>query len=93
MKIIDPAHTYQITGGQHITFIKRENGELINNGTTNEEILEILIDRTVALNAKFPCIENDAALHHLQGALRWFNDRTAKRIAQGVETQDKAHVS
>jgi hypothetical protein len=53
----------------------------------------MLIDRTTILNTKFPCIENDTALYHLGAALRWFNERTTKRVAQGVETKDEAHVS
>lgn len=92
-KTIDPGHTYLVEGEQHIHFIKRTDGVLIHNGTTNEELLEVLIDRTEFLNAKFPCIENDLALINMRSALQFFNSRTAKRVTQGVETKDIAHVS
>lgn len=44
-KELDPAHIYEVTGGQQIKFIKRTNGELIHEGTTNEELTEVLIHR------------------------------------------------
>lgn len=93
MKINDPAHEYTLGCGQTVKFIKRVDGKLIHNGTTNEELLQVLIDRTKGLNDKFPCHENDMAIIHMEIALEHFLDRTTKRIAQGVESQDKPHVS
>lgn len=93
MKVIDAAHEYELAGNQTVKFIKRTNGELIHAGTTNEEMLEVVIDRTNGLDAKFPCDENKQALVYLNLALDAFNSRTAKRVAQGVETKDIAHVS
>lgn len=89
---LDQGHTYMVTGGQKIQFIKRVDGQLITEGTTNEELLQVLIDRTKFLNNKFPCKENDQAIVKMEEALMWFNERTAKRIAQGVETRDIAHA-
>lgn len=57
----------------------------INNGTTNEEVLAVLIDRLQFLNGKFPCRENSIVLTHLETALLWLNKRTADRMARGVE--------
>ncbi len=93
MKVTDPGHTYELDSEQSISFIKRTNGELIHDGTTNEELLEVLIDRTEFLDAKFPCAENKIALESMKNALFAFNLRTNKRVAQGVETKDLAHVS
>lgn len=89
----DIGHTYQVHPEQLIQFIKRKDGQLVNEGTTNEELLEVLIHRTAHLNSLFPCKENDEALFHMSQALKAFNERTQKRVAQGVETQDKPHVS
>jgi hypothetical protein len=61
-------------------------------GTTSEEVLEVLLDRTRHLNSLFPCPENEAALAGLQQALDAFNARTAKRQAQGVEGKLVAHA-
>lgn len=93
MKIVDPGHTYEVNGNQTIAFIKRTDGALVFAGTTNEEMLEVLIDRTEFLNGKFPCIENEMALLAMKSALEAFNSRTQKRVSQGVETKDIAHVS
>lgn len=93
MNVIDEGHKYEVAEGQTIQFIKRTNGELVNAGTTNEELLEVLIDRLKFLNGKFPCRENEQALNHMEMALDWLNERTRKRVAQGVETKDLPHVS
>jgi hypothetical protein len=58
---------------------------LVNDGTTNEEVLAVLIDRIQFLNSKFPCRENAIALTHIETALLWLNKRTADRKARGVE--------
>lgn len=92
MKVTDLGHTYEVTG-QTITFIKRKGGELINEGTTNEELLEVLLDRTRFLNAQFPCTENEISILGMEIALKSFNQRTKARVAQGVETKDANHVS
>jgi len=79
--------------GQIIQFIEKEvNPEdptgpmvTVNNGTTNEELLKILIHRTEHLQEKHPCEENVQALHFMRNALDWFNLRTARRKSQGTE--------
>ena len=55
------------------------------NGLTSEAMLAILIHRTSTLNTNFPCEENELAILHMKKALDWFNTRTAKRKARGVE--------
>lgn len=62
----------------------------VNDGTTNEEVLRVLIDRVQYLNGKFPCRENAIVLTKLEEALLWLNARTAKRQARGVEGQHTA---
>ena len=78
---------------QEICFMKKENGLLIYNGTTNEEILAMLIDRMKYLNAKCACRENSIVITKLEESLMWLNKRTELRIAQGIETLDKPHKS
>lgn len=89
---LDPAHVYEVTGGQKIQFIKRKGGELVTDGTTNEELLSVLLNRTKELNNQFPCKENEQAIIKMEEALMWFNERTSKRVSQGVETLDVAHA-
>lgn len=59
--------------------------DTVNDGTTNEELLAVLIDRLQYLNGKFPCRQNSIAITKLQEAVFWLNDRTAERKAAGVE--------
>ena len=84
--------------GQVIQFIEKQtsiksaadgymNATLVtvNDGTTNEEVLAVLIDRMQYLNGKFPCRDNSIAITHLEDALLRLNKRTADRLARGVE--------
>lgn len=59
----------------------------INDGTTNEEVLRVLIDRLNYLQGKFPCRENAIVITKLEESLMWLNHRTAQRQARGVEGQ------
>lgn len=99
MKIIDPGHVYEVQNlgeesTQTITFIKKEpvaegSTELktVVDGTTNEEILAVLIDRLNILNAKFASEETVQAIASIQEALDLLNKRTEDRKARGVEGQ------
>lgn len=56
------------------------------NGTTNEEVIELLIERINSLNQPpFNCRENSLAITKLEEALLWLKRRTEKRIERGVE--------
>lgn len=58
---------------------------LMEDGTTNEEILEVLINRMQYLQGKFPCRENAIVMTHLETALLWLNKRTEDRKKRNVE--------
>lgn len=64
--------------------------ETVNDGTTNEELLEVLIDRLIFLGARLPSRENSIAVTKLQEALMWLNKRTADRKARAVEGSHRA---
>lgn len=97
MKVLTEGHVYaldQFEGGepQVIYFIEKvpdhnNPTELrtINNGTTNEEVLEMLIDRCNYLCRKLPSRETAIAITKLEEALLWLNRRTANRKKRGVE--------
>lgn len=99
MKILTPGHKYVAANfedpqnGQTIQFIHKEptgnSGELktISDGTTNEELMEILLDRLNYLNNKFPCRENSLAITHLETSLLWLVRRTANRVKRNVESK------
>ena len=56
-----------------------------NDGTTNEEVLAVLIDRMQYLQGKFPCRENAIIITKLEESLMWLQKRTRDRLARGVE--------
>jgi len=99
MQVLTEGHKYVAanfedkTSGQTIQFIHKEpKGEgqvqelvTVSDGTTNEEILEILIDRMNYLQSKFPCRENAIVITKLEESLMWLNKRTADRIKRNVE--------
>jgi hypothetical protein len=81
--------------GQSLQFIQKEPTkaadavagtlDTISDGTTNEEVLEMLIDRMNYLQGKFPCKENACCITHLQEGLMWLEKRTRDRIKRNVE--------
>lgn len=97
MKTLTTGHKYELAsfeGGpaQALQFIEKEpvylgskELRLVNDGTTNEEVIAVLIDRIQFLNAKFPCRENSIVITKLEEALMWLNKRTNDRKARGVE--------
>lgn len=104
MRVITLGHRYELSNfenkdksGQIIQFIQKEPKEegstelvTISDGTTNEELLEVLIDRISFLNSKFPCRENAIAITKLDEALLWLNKRTNDRIKRNVEGKQLA---
>lgn len=59
--------------------------ETVNDGTTNEEVLRMMIDRMQFLQGKFPCRENALVITKLEESLMWLEKRTADRKARNVE--------
>jgi hypothetical protein len=71
---------------QHINFQNGPLGEVPPNGTSNEAILAVLIDRMRGFQSgKFSCRENAIALTHLEDAMHWLQHRTRQRLSRGVE--------
>jgi hypothetical protein len=97
MRVLTPGHQYSLADyedgddPQFLQFIHKElhpetqQFETVTNGTTNEEVLKVLIDRIRYLNTKAPCRENSIVLMHLETALLWLDKRTADRKNRGVE--------
>lgn len=98
MKVLRPGHQYELDNfekkdapGQIIQFIEKnptvdqQSLYTVNDGTTNEEVLRVLIDRMQSLQAKFPCRENAIVITKLEESLMWLEKRTADRKARGVE--------
>lgn len=89
-------HCYNIAydsgdGSPHkqITFLNFQNGPIREagvNGITHEVLLAILEDRLRGFQSgKYGCLENQAALEHIQAAQKILKSRTEKRLARNVE--------
>jgi hypothetical protein len=103
MKNIVQGHTYELSNfenknekGQILQFIHKEPISLdstelrtVSDGTTNEDVIEALIDRMNYLNSKFPCRENSIAITHLETALLWLEKRTKDREKRNVEGKNE----
>jgi hypothetical protein len=95
MKALTPGHNYELLhfenpqGAEHIQFIekKQQDGQIVtvNDGTTNEEVLLMLIDRLIFLNQLLPCRETSLAITKVQEAWMWLDKRTRDRRERGVE--------
>ncbi len=101
MNCHDDHHDYELdnfegAGKQNIQFIKKElivsksgdtNGSLktVHDGTTNEEILRMLIHRMNGLIGKLPDKWSDSARSHMISALADLEMRTNERKRRGVE--------
>jgi hypothetical protein len=104
MKNLIEGHLYELENfenkskpGQRLQFIQKEpvdgngaNLRTISDGTTNEDTLEMLIDRMKYLQAKFPCKENACCITHLEEGLMWLEKRTRDRIKRNVEGKQLA---
>lgn len=104
MKTYVEGHSYELENfenknlpGQKLQFIHKEPKETdskqlvtISDGTTNEEVLEVLINRMQFLNKKFPCRENSIVITKLEESLMWLNKRTQDRIKRHVEGKHTA---
>jgi hypothetical protein len=62
-------------------------------GITDEQLLQILIDRSKYFQEVLPCAENELALKGLEIALEAKQLRTRSRAAQKVEGTHYPHVS
>lgn len=91
MKIVDPGRAYELAAGIHLHFVQKHRGEIVRDGTTVEEVLEVLIDRVTDGYQRLPCAETIRAVHCLREALRALRERTAKRVDAQVEGTCEPH--
>lgn len=91
MKVIDPARRYQLAAGNDLVFLQKHAGRVVRDGTTNEEVLEVLIDRVTEAYQTLPCQESIRALYLLREALATFQARSARRAEANVEGTLRPH--
>lgn len=92
MQVIDPGHDYILNKLDNndnlvytrLTFVKREGEGYPGNvghhsGTTTQEVLRALIDRTKYVDKQEPCGENSEVLYNLRYAIYFLEERAADR--------------
>jgi hypothetical protein len=98
-RVVIPGHLYELENfeqkeapGQVLQFIEKKptmadptKFETVSDGTTNEEVIKMLIHRLGCMYEKFPSRETATAITKLDEALMWLEKRTRDRMARGVE--------
>src|SRR5947207_924247 len=89
MKVIDPGHTYSLRsldgdGDVRLRFVKRQGPGYPGNigshsGTTTQEVVRALIDRTKYVDKQIPNQRNVQVLYHLRSILFELELRAAER--------------
>lgn len=100
MKVIKAGHEYNLynfekcpnpAGYQAIVFVEMDQDNTYHDGTTNEEMVEVLLNRMQYLNHKFPCNDNVKIIGCLETISECLEHRTKLREQQGVEGKHQAH--
>ena len=92
MKVIDPGHSYDLEGGNGLVFRQMKDGWIVRDGTTNEEVLDVLIERVAEDCRTAPCGESLRALHLLREALTALRMRSARPASANVEGSGQPHA-
>lgn len=93
MQVLIPGYRYQLSNRESnntnvLQFVHTEKNELLFDGTTDEEVINVLIDRMRTMDSKVPCMDNKIYIALLEGALYRLEKRTNDRTARGVEGTD-----
>lgn len=94
MKVTETGHVYELanrsvetdkphTSAQELVFVNKEPGAE-HNGTTTQEVIRVLIDRTRHCNNCLPHPNNERVIYHLRMALALHEARAIERkVAKG----------
>jgi hypothetical protein len=93
MNVIDPGRSYELDAGDVLHFLQMDGSTVLRDGTTNEEVLEVLIHRVTEAYQAVPCQETVRALHLLYEALMAFRLRSERRASANVEGTRRPHDS
>lgn len=89
MKILDVGHKFILASfdGKHkqvLQFMKRKGLKFPGNnnsypGTTTQDVIHCLLNRTRYVQNQIPCVENEVIINNLQICLLMLEQRAAKR--------------
>jgi hypothetical protein len=102
MRVIEPGHLYAVRnvdgdGEQTIRFVRRrDNAGCPTNGRQRgilgQELLRMLIDRTLYLAAEAPCAEDVQIVDGLRDCLRLYESRAARRTIERLPMPERHDV-
>ena len=89
MKVVTSGHKYTVQAIDGIrkverSFVNRGNGN-DSSGTTNQEVLRVLINRVIYLNKEMPWDGNAKILMHLRSTLILHEARHLERLVEKGE--------
>lgn len=102
MKVVDPGHVYELhnvdgTGTQTVRFVRRRDlhgepliSEAREEGILTQELLRVVIDRTLYLYAEAPCDEDTEIVESLRRALTLYESRAARRTIERLAKPEQA---
>jgi hypothetical protein len=92
MKVVETGCSYELAAGCCLSFVRSRVGGTARPGTTNEEVIEVLLDRIIEAYQHVPSRESALALHFLRRALAAFQLRTSRRVYAHVEGTRLPHA-
>lgn len=100
MRVIEAGHVYEMfnvdgDGIQTVRFVRRrgEDARLLDArhaGVLGQELLRVLVDRTLYLNDEDPCNEDVEIVQKLRDCLRLYESRAARRTIEKLSMPEKA---
>jgi hypothetical protein len=100
--VLDPGHKYRLDnldgdGEVELTFVKRMGDNYPGNtsayeGTTTQEVLRALIERTKYVNAQIPCQANEDAIRAMRIIIEDFEARAAVRHGMLLDLPEDVDV-
>lgn len=102
MRVREAGHRYEIQnvdgqGRQEIVFVRRRDnaGRPLakpegHEGILSQELLRVLIDRTLYLDAEVPCAENVEVVSKLRECLRLYESRAARRTIEKMPMPERS---
>jgi len=100
VKVVEPGHVYELQhlgaeGHETLTFCRRNSAAITHEsehpGTNVQEVLRVLIDRSVFLNHVLRCMETEDAIQFLRMALECFEARALRRKRQKLNKAAGEH--
>lgn len=104
MRIIEAGHIYEMHNVdgepgdmQLIRFVRRRSDDAklmpsFTPGILAQELLRVLIDRTLYLNAEAPCAEDMAIIEKLRDCLKLYEARAARRTIEKLPMPEMQEV-